>query len=177
MNLLQEPHSRAKTCQAYLKLVNLLKYATDQEITVKEASLRISNTYSSRTLRSTPSPPPQTQNTVVIDQMIAGIRILQAEFNSLKVVTIEDLQIKVENITTNVTKTKKKIDKVEGKFEKRFNEFERLLLARLPQTKMQNDISNQDFDSSMSSALSNKTSKSSSQIQARVNYAPSEKNG
>lgn len=42
--------SHSKECSAYLELVNLIKYATDQDITVKEACFRISNTYSSRTM-------------------------------------------------------------------------------------------------------------------------------
>ncbi|KAI9559498.1 hypothetical protein GHT06_013492 [Daphnia sinensis] len=106
--------------------------------------------------------------------MKAEIQLLQGELQgkTLKTVTIEDLQTKMDHISINVANTNHRIDKFEDKFGKRFDKLEELILTRLPKPSRHPESLNQDSDSSTSSMTSNLTSNSTSQIQTRMDYIP-----
>ncbi|XP_032797817.2 uncharacterized protein LOC116934385 [Daphnia magna] len=162
--------SDSKECPAYIEMIALIKYATDNDVSVSDARTKISLTYSAAVNRNTATTAHQPTSSA-IETLKQTINQLKDQLNELQNSTIRTLQTKIDHVATEASKANKRIDTFEDKFANRFDQLERLLLARLPAPKTDSDnLSISDSESSNSNHSSPKNTSSQSQIHARRDY-------
>lgn len=151
-------------------MIALIKYATDNDVSVSDAKTKIGLTYSAAVNRNTATTTHQPTSSA-IETLKQTINQLKDQLNELQNSTIRTLQTKVDHVATEASKANKRIDTFEDKFANRFDQLERLLLARLPAPKTDSDnLSISDSESSNSNHSSPKNTSSQSQIHARRDY-------